>query len=352
MTFAVRGVLEGFYDRLWTGPERERVADVVADLGFNAYVYAPKEDRLQNAGWRTPYPPDETARLASFTDRCRGLGLAPWLGMRPVGFSYADASDARLLADKLRAALEMGAERILLLADDIPTTLEERTAGRFGRLEDAHAWLVNHALEVLDGAAPLAFCPTDYAGSGSPYLERLGAALPPEVDLCWTGMDVCSSRITAAEAVDIGRVLGRPPLIWDNYPVNDDGMTDQLHIGPIRDRGPDLDHATRGILVNAALQPEAGLIPLSTCGEYLRDPANYDPDAAFDRALERVAKEDAAAVRTIAAAFDRSAIRQPWERPQPAPLEAALDRLPRLANRALAADLAALVVPGSERPRA
>jgi hyaluronoglucosaminidase len=345
MTFAVRGLLEGFYDRLWTWPERERVAAAVADLGFDAYVYAPKEDRLQNAGWRTPYPPDEAARLAAFMNRCRGLGLSPWLGMRPVGFSYADASDAGLLADKLRSSLEMGADRILLLADDIPSTLEKRAAGRFQRLEDAHAWLVNHALEVLDGAAPLAFCPTDYAGSASPYLERLGGTLPPEVDLCWTGAEVCSPQITAAEAVEIGRVLRRPPLIWDNYPVNDDGMTDQLHIGPIRGRDPDLAHATRGVLVNAALQPEAGLIPLSTWGEYLRDPVGYDPDAAFARALERVANDDAAAVRTIAAAFDRSAIRQPWERPAPAALEAALDRLPRLANRALADDLVPLTAP-------
>ncbi|MGH2402716.1 MAG: beta-N-acetylglucosaminidase domain-containing protein, partial [Candidatus Limnocylindria bacterium] len=343
MTFAVRGLLEGFYDRLWTWPERERVADRAAELGFDTYVYAPKEDRLQNAGWRTPYPPDEAARLADFTERCHRLGLSPWLGMRPVGFSYADAADAARLADKLRSAIAMGADRILLLADDIPSTLEEQTAGRFERLDDAHAWLVEHALGVLDGDVPLAFCPTDYAGSGSAYLERLSAAVPPEVDLCWTGADVCSSRITAAEAVEIGRVLRRPPLIWDNYPVNDAGMTRQLHIGPIRDRDPDLASVTRGILVNAALQPEAGLVPLATWSEFLSDPASYDPDAAFERATVRVAGEDAAALRIIASAFDRSAIRQEWKRPEPAALEAALERLPRFSNGALAEDVSALV---------
>ncbi|HEX7197120.1 MAG TPA: beta-N-acetylglucosaminidase domain-containing protein [Candidatus Limnocylindria bacterium] len=343
MSFAIRGLLEGFYDRLWTWAERERVADHAAELGFDTYVYAPKEDRLQNAGWRQPYPPDQVERLTAFAERCRGLGLAPWFGMRPVGFSYADAADAGRLADKLSAAVEMGAERILLLADDIPPTLEEGTAGRFARLEDAHAWLVEHALGVLDGGVPLAFCPTDYAGGGSPYLERLGALLPPEVDLCWTGAEVCSSRITASEAVEIGRVLRRPPLIWDNYPVNDAGMTRELHIGPIRDRDPELAGVTRGILVNAALQPEAGLVPLATWADYLQDPAGYDPEAAFERATLRAAGEDAVALRTIAAAFDRSAIRQGWERPEPAALEVALERLPRFSNRALAADLSALV---------
>ncbi|MDQ4036647.1 MAG: protein O-GlcNAcase [Chloroflexota bacterium] len=346
MTFPVRGLLEGFYDRLWTWPERERVADEVAELGFDTYVYAPKEDRLQNAGWRTPYAPDQAARLSAFTDRCHRLGLSPWLGMRPVGFSYADAGDAGRLADKLRAAVDMGADRILLLADDIPSTLEEQSAGRFRQLDDAHAWLVDHALGVLDGAVPLAFCPTDYAGSGSPYLGRLGAELPPEVDMCWTGSDVCSSRITAAEAVAIGRVLRRRPLVWDNYPVNDAGMTRQLHVGPIRDRDPDLVRATRGFLVNAALQPEAGLIPLATWAEYLRDPAGYDPDAAFDRALVRVAGEDAGTVRTIAAAHDRSAIRQGWNQPEPGVLDDALARLPHMANRALSDELEKLIGAG------
>lgn len=348
MTFAVRGLLEGFYDRLWTWPERERVSERVAELGFDAYVYAPKEDRHQNAGWRRAYPAPEATRLSAFADRCRTLGLAPWLGIRPVGFSYADARDADLLADRLRDTVEMGAERILLLADDIPATLEARAAGRFERLEQAHAWLVEHAARILDGVVRLAFCPTDYHGSGSAYLDSLGRTLPPEVDVCWTGSDVCSSRITADEAIAIGRVLRRRPLVWDNYPVNDAGMTDQLHIGPIRDRDAELPTLTRGILVNAALQPEAGLIPLACWAEYLRDPAAYDPDAAFQRALAQVAGEDASTVRTIAAARDRSAIRQGWNRPEPDAVADALARVPHLANRALAEDLTALI--GRRRP--
>ena len=349
MSFGVRGLLEGFYDRLWTWPERERVAECVAELGFDSYVYAPKEDRHQNAGWRSGYPSDEVARLTNFAARCRGLGLAPWIGMRPVGFSYADARDAELLADRLRAAVDMGAGRILLLADDIPATLEARSAGRFERLEDAHAWLVEHALRVLDGMVPLAFCPTDYHGSGSPYLHRVGTAIPPEVDICWTGPEICSSRITADEAFAIGRVLRRPPLVWDNYPVNDAGMTDQLHIGPIRGRDAELAMATSGVLVNAALQPEAGLIPLGTWAEYLSDPAGYDPDAAFERALARVAGEDAGTVRTIAAAHDRSAIRQGWSQPEPEILDEAIARLPHMANRALSADLKGLIGVGRRR---
>ncbi|MFN2417450.1 MAG: beta-N-acetylglucosaminidase domain-containing protein, partial [Candidatus Limnocylindria bacterium] len=257
-----------------------------------------------------------------------------------------EGMDLEILLERLRGAVAMGADRILLLADDIPASLGREEAGRFGRLEDAHAWLVERVLHALDGAVSLAFCPTDYAGPGSPYLERLGAVLPFEVDICWTGPDVCVPRITADQVNAIGDVLRRPPLIWDNYPVNDDGMVDQLHIGPIRGRDAMLDRWTRGILVNAALQHEAGLIPLAAWAEYLRAPAAYDPDAAFVRAVEWVAgdAEDARAVATIAAAYDRSVIPQGWSHPAPQVVAAAIARLPRLRNRALAEDLAPFVV--------
>jgi hypothetical protein len=126
-------------------------------------------------------------------------------------------------------------------------------------------------------------------------------------------------------------------------------MTDQLHIGPIRGRDAELAMATSGVLVNAALQPEAGLIPLGTWAEYLRDPAGYDPDAAFERALARVAGEDAGIIRTIAAAHDRSAIRQGWIQPEPEVLDEAIARLPHMANRALSADLEVLIGGGRRR---
>lgn len=346
MTFAVRGIIEGFYDRLWTWEERERVAAFCADRGFDTYVYAPKEDRLQNAGWRTPYPDADERAIRAFGQRCRTAGMALWLGLRPVGIAYTDDADADLVAERLRRYLDIGADRLVLLADDIPAELDARAGGRFGSLAEAHLWLIDRLLGEL-GVAPdrLVFVPTDYAGAGSPYLAAVGEGVPDGVELCWTGRDVCSPEITAIEAEAIGRVMGRPPLVWDNYPVNDAGMTEQLHIGPIRGRDGRLGAQVAGLLVNPALQPEATLVPLATWGEYLRDPGSYDPDAAFQRGLETVCgdADDAAAVAVLAAAHDRSVIAQGWTRPAATERGAALDRLSRLRNRRLAEDLAPLV---------
>lgn len=340
MSFAVRGVIEGFYDRLWTWDERGRFAGEMAALGFNQYVYAPKEDRLQNAAWRTPYPDEERRHLADFAERCRRDGLEPWFGLRPVGIGYVDDADADIVIAKLRDYLELGAAGVLLLADDIPAALDAATAGRFTELADAHSWLVSLVADALDGT-PLAFCPTEYHGPGGTYLRRLAGSVPPGVALNWTGSQVCSAAITAEEARAIGEVLGRPPLIWDNYPVNDAAMTRQLHIGPIRDRDPDLAGATAGIWVNPAMEPEANLVPMATWADYLVDPAGYDPDASWARALERVtgSPRDAAAVAALAAHADRSVIRQPWRLPDGAPIEPAARDAASIENERLADDL-------------
>lgn len=342
MSFAIRGIIEGFYRRLWTWDERWRVVEMAGASAFTTYVYAPKEDRYQNGDWRTPYPADLVGRLADLATRTRELGMSPWFGLRPVGISYADDADVLHMVEKLRVYREMGAERLVLLADDIPSQLDAAAGGRFHRLVDAHVWLVEEVLGRLElPPSELVFVPTDYHGFESPYLEHLGASLPPELDVCWTGSGVFAPTMSVEEVERIGAVLRRPPLIWDNYPVNDEPDRRDLRIGPIRDREPGIAELTRGVLVNPALEPEATLVPLLTWAEFLADPEGYDAHDAWQRALRRVAgsDRDARTVATIAAALDRSYIDQGWERPPASSLAEAVQRLGELENRALAADL-------------
>lgn len=340
MSFAIRGVIESFYDRLWSWEERGRFAAAVAAMGFNVYAWAPKEDRLQNAGWRTPYPSEERHRITAFAEVCRRDGMTPWFGLRPVGISYADDDDGDRVVRKLLDHLELGAGGLVLLADDIPASLDAAAGRRFADLAEAHAWLIDRVTGEIGGAR-LVFCPTEYAGMGGGYLRRLGTMVPAEVDMFWTGPDVCSGAITAAQATAVADVLRRPPLVWDNYPVNDAAMTDELHIGPIRDRDACLAEVTAGVLVNPAMEPEASLVPMATWGEFLADPLAYDPDAAWERALLRVAgtSADAAAVAALATQCDRSVIDQPWRSSPAAPVDPVARRAASIANRRLAGDL-------------
>ena len=79
----------------------------------------------------------------------------------------------------------------LLLLDDIPMR-----PGLAPRQAELATWL----LESLRAAVPdatLTVCPTEYVGTQpSPYLADLGAGLPADVDVMWTGPTVCSPTIT------------------------------------------------------------------------------------------------------------------------------------------------------------
>ncbi len=49
------GVIEGFYGHPWTQDQRKDLFQQSQGFGFNAYVYAPKDDKKHREGWREPY---------------------------------------------------------------------------------------------------------------------------------------------------------------------------------------------------------------------------------------------------------------------------------------------------------
>jgi hyaluronoglucosaminidase len=92
--------------------------------------------------------------------------------------------------------------------------------------------------------------------------------------------------------------------LWDNYPVNDALVMNELFLGPYAGREAGLGRALDGILVNPMLQPEATKIPLWTVGRFFRDDTGYDADAAWEEALAVLTGgEGTAIVRLIAQQF-------------------------------------------------
>jgi len=69
-----------------------------------------------------------------------------------------------------------------------------------------------------------------------------------------------------------------------------------------------LDTACEGIVLNGALQAEAGKFAFNTAAQYMRDPQSYDPEKAWGKALLEVCgdSEDAEAVKALADLARRS----------------------------------------------
>ena len=260
------GLIEGFYGPPWSEEDRISVGQWCAARGMTHYIYAPKDDPKHRHEWRHPYSAKE---LASFDRVIAGCGLQFGFAISPgLSMDYDDLDDRRTLLAKLTAVIERGVSLVALLFDDIPPR-----AGLGEQHGDVTRWLHDE----LDGRAELLLVPTEYVGvRASPYLDALAARVPEDVPIAWTGQLVVNDSITAEDArARADAVGGRPPLLWDNYPVNDAVMEDCLFIGPLRGRSEDLLPELAGWIANPMVQPRASMLPLASVAALLRgdDPA-------------------------------------------------------------------------------
>lgn len=129
----------------------------------------------------------------------------------------------------------------------------------------------------------MAVIPTEYVGiRRTPYLSALGAGLPADVPVGWSGDAVVNEQITATQALRRAEALGgRPPLVWDNI-TNDGFMSDRLPIGPVWGRDQHLvdDDVVTGWLVNPATQASACVLTLASVAAWLRRADPLDAWAA------------------------------------------------------------------------
>ncbi len=309
-SFAVRGVVEGFYGVPWSHDARVDAITFLASRGLNAYVYAPKDDAKHRAAWREPYDDEELDRFRALAAHAERHGVQFGFAISPgLDMTYAADDDRAALYDKLSPLVDAGVPWFLLLVDDI-----SMRPGLAAEHADLASWLWQRLRTARDDVA-MALCPTEYVGTRpSPYLSVLGAGMPADVDIMWTGPTVCSPEINADDALAWAEALGdRRVIVWDNYPVNDAPMANSLHLGPYRGRDAKLVDVVAGVLCNPMTQPRASLVALSTAMQFLTAPDDYDEAAAWSRAIDDVGGDRAQPLAVLARACADSAVASPDE---------------------------------------
>jgi hyaluronoglucosaminidase len=309
-SFRLRGIVEGFYGRPWSHEARLDVLSFVAERGMNAYLYAPKDDPKHRAAWRDPYDDVQMAQFRALADHAKAIGIRFGFAISPgLDIDYASNADRAALLEKLGPFVDAGVNWFLLALDDIPAA-----ADLAPRQADIAGWLFDALRKERDDTA-MVLCPTEYIGTHpSPYLTDLGRLLPTEIDVMWTGPTVCSPVITADAAAGWRAALGgRPPLVWDNYPVNDGSMESSLHLGPYRGREAALADTTIGVLCNPMRHAYASKVALATAADFLRDPDAYDPTISWRRAIDDVGGVRRAPLRVLAEACADSPLCEPSE---------------------------------------
>jgi hypothetical protein len=293
----LRGVVEGYYGRPWTGAARRAVIAFLGAHGLNTFVYAPKNDPYHRERWRDDYPADaiadfrETARAARRAKVRFVVAISPGLDV-----CYACKDDFAALTRKLRNLRAAGVRHFALFFDDVFGGLTNpEDVARYGGADQeavarAHADLSNRTDRWLRGRGlpGLVFMvPSDYAGTEChPYHGALARKLRRRIPVGWTGLGVFSPTLTGADARAFRACLGdHPVVLWDNFPVNDTLLSSNLHLGPLSGRDADLTRALRGHLLNPMTQAHASLVALGTAAAYFDDPGAYDPEAAWRAAL-------------------------------------------------------------------
>ena len=129
-------------------------------------------------------------------------------------------------------------------------------------------------------------------GATATISRNWGAGVDPDVPIVWTGPKVFSPAITADEAREWSGYLHRPPLIWDNFPVND-GARWCRYRGPLIGRDAQLASAARGLVSNPMNEAHASMIPGQTISDYLWNAAAYDSTQSETHAIVSQYGQDA-----------------------------------------------------------
>ena len=274
------GVIEGFYGRAWTHRQRLEMLDWIAGAGMNTFVYGPKDDIKIRARWRETYNAAEAAELQELVEAARARKLNFMVAIAPcLDVVYSDASDLEALKRRLDQLLGLGVRHFALLFDDIPSIMAAADERAFDSFAAAQVYFTNSAFEHLKSQVEqpvVLFCPTEYCAdfagrnvAGSAYLNSIGEGLDPEIGVFWTGPDIVSKCISAESLREIGRVLRRKPVIWENFHANDYDVR-RVMAGPLGGRKAEILGLIDGLITNPNNEFEANFVPVHTTGAFLR----------------------------------------------------------------------------------
>ncbi len=256
------GVVEGFYGRSWSHRDRLDYARLQRDLGFNATLYCPKDDARLRKRWREDWDPGQWRQLLQLAQVYQEQGISWGVGLSPFElYRCYDAVARRDLKRKIERLNELDGTLLAVLFDDMPGDIADLAERQLEIIADVRRW---------SGAQRLLVCPTYYSSDPvlekffgcrpAGYWQRLGEGLAADIDLFWTGSQVCSEQVGAGELDEIGALFRRRPVLWDNYPVNDGAQRSNfLYLEPLYGRDARLREALRGHFCNPMNQAFASL---------------------------------------------------------------------------------------------
>lgn len=290
-SFALRGIVEGFYGTPYTWEQRRDVIDFLSSHRMNAYFYAPKDDAYHRDDWRTPYPDDILRQLAQLKEYADQKLVRLYFCLSPgKDFDYLLQSDYELLKQKFLQLSSVGITDFAILFDDISPSVPKE---RFASAAEAHAFVANYINREVGHEHPLLFCPTDYFQKGeTPYRADIRRCLDKDIQVFWTGYNTVAEVISDEDCRAAKAAFGHDLVLWDNYPVNDFEPKKRVYMGAVCNRTKKLAATHAGYIANPSSLWESSKFALATMAEWAWNTEAYDEEAAFARAVKERVGDD------------------------------------------------------------
>lgn len=309
-----RGVVEGFYGKVYTVEDILSLFDFMEDNKMNTFVYGPKGDPYHLGNWRDDYP-------TSITDEQRFYGMMTQDDMKTIAaaaaannisfvwsihpamqngidFTSRDSVDAGVTAimEKFDHMYQLGIRQFGVFVDDIDLTTalngSENQAYMIAEIQRQLEAKYNGSSNPADHVGGTFYVPSFYAldfGSDAQLKENLGAFKDQNKDnnviMMMTGTGVWSP-ITNSSLQSIRDYTGKKPVLWWNYPVNDN-IDDQLYMNRMDAAYQvNLDVVDgMGILSNPMNQAEASKVSLYGVADYTWNTANFDVQGNWEESF-------------------------------------------------------------------
>ena len=96
----MRGIVEGFYGAPWSLEDRLDMIDFCAAHGFNAYIYAPKDDPYHREKWRKSYPKSKLKEIQQLVEKSKEKNVEFIFAISPGLNSEFDKDDLKKILKK------------------------------------------------------------------------------------------------------------------------------------------------------------------------------------------------------------------------------------------------------------
>jgi hypothetical protein len=266
----------------------------LAALGFDQYLYAPKDDALLRRAWRNTWPAEQRSKLIELAQTGAEAGLTVAVGLSPYALYRTYDRPARLaLQSRVREIADCGVDALALLFDDMPGEVDALAERQAEIAADLRHW---------EPALELRLCPSYYSDDPvldrvfgarpDGYLEDLGRLVPREIPVFWTGPQVCAAELRSDDLHEVARRCRRALAIWDNYPVNDSrARSEHLYLAPLENRDRLAGELAESHWCNAMNQPALSLPALASLihlyGREREEEASVLAEAGISESLRR-----------------------------------------------------------------